>query len=198
MTEGETINRNEVWVLSDTEAYDSATVSTYNWYIDEDGLFNYGIESDFATGDGQTYDDDKLGTIPNRFAGLASQMADFFNKSTTGTVTFVFTPPVNNSTGGTWASGGIPSTEVGIKNMLSSAQTNDFALFVNYGSTTGSMQATTEIDAASGFLLHLTFPKSSTIWVAGQRHPSRTYTTVLTRVSTHGQTSTAQRLRVCT
>jgi len=96
----------------------------------------------------QTYDDDGLGTNPNEFAGLSSQVADFFNKQTNGKITFKFTTAAAAS-GTQWANGGIPSTQVGLKNLLGDATANDFALFFNYQST-GSLQAVAAIDADAG------------------------------------------------
>lgn len=96
----------------------------------------------------QSYDDNGLGTNPNEFAGLSSQVADFFNKQTNGKITFKFTTAAASS-GTQWANGGIPSTQVGLKNLLGDATANDFALFFNYQST-GSLQAVASIDADSG------------------------------------------------
>lgn len=96
----------------------------------------------------QSYDDDGLGTNPKEFAGLASQVGDFFNKQTNGTITFRFTT-ASATTGTSWNNGGIPSTQVGIKNLLGDSTANDFALFFNYDQT-GSLQAVASIDADSG------------------------------------------------
>lgn len=96
----------------------------------------------------QTYDDNHMGTNPNEFAGLASQVADFFNKQTNGTITFKFTTAAASS-GTTWSTGGIPSTQVGIKNLVGDSTANDFALFFNYDQT-GSLQAVTELDKDAG------------------------------------------------
>ena len=96
----------------------------------------------------QSYDDNGLGTNPNEFAGLSSQVADFFTKQTNGTITFKCTTAAAAS-GTTWSNGGIPSTQVGLKNALGDATANDFALFFNYQST-GSLQAVAAIDADAG------------------------------------------------
>ena len=101
-----------------------------------------------ATDGNQSYDDKGLGTNPNEFAGLSSQVADFFNKQTNGTITFKFTTAAAAS-GTQWVTGGIPSTQVGLKNALGDATANDFALFFNYQST-GSLQAVASIDADAG------------------------------------------------
>ena len=106
-----------------------------------------------ATGNdaNQSYKDEDTtnGTDPKDFAGLASQFAEFFNKQTNGTVTFKFTTPAAAGSSNDWVTGGVPSTETGIKNALNGASANDFALFINYRST-GSLQALTSIDAAAG------------------------------------------------
>lgn len=100
--------------------------------------------------DNQTYDDNNMGTNPLEFAGLASQVADFFNQKPTegAKITFKFTTAAAAS-GTVWANGGIPSTQVGIKNVLGEASKNDFALFFNYDQT-GSLSATAELDANAG------------------------------------------------
>jgi len=138
---GTSIYRNEVWLLSRTGATNSATA-----YFEG----GYQISGDQVAGTGQTYDDRHDGTIPNWFGGLASQVADWFNHKDNGKIIFHFGVPASTSSTSDWKYGGVPSTEVGIKNMLSASQANDFALFVNYGSTTGSLQAATVIDATSG------------------------------------------------
>lgn len=159
-----TILRHDVQLLSDADDYNATTTSggivivpgtwktvkdstgaSVSVFVEEDEYFE--DYQDFDAN--QSYDDNHMGDAPNMFAGLASQMADFFNKQTNGTVTFKFA--TGGSTGGSdWFTGGIPSTEVGIKNFLGDATTNDFALFVNYASSTGSLQALTSIDAAAG------------------------------------------------
>ena len=107
-------------------------------------------ESEGAQGkDGnQTYDEVEYnkGKNPKGFAGLASQVADFFNKQLNGTITFHFTAG-KTAEGDNWLNGGIPSTEVGLRNAVGDLTNNDVALFVNYGSTTGSLQAVTEVKA---------------------------------------------------
>ena len=102
-----------------------------------------------GTTDGdQTYDDDNMGTNPRQFAGLASQVADFFNKQTNGTITFKFTTNAGSGSND-WNNGGIPSTQVGLKNFPGDATANDFALFFNYDQT-GSLQAITSVDTDAG------------------------------------------------
>ena len=131
--DNKTIVRDEVYALSLTGDY---------------GSFNFapGAEGVHQSYDTTTYN---KGDAPNGFKGFASQVADFFNKAKKGKITFTFTAKVDgNNTA--WNNGGIPSTEVGIKNTLGGMTANDFALFVNYGHTTGSLQAITEIDAYAG------------------------------------------------
>lgn len=98
----------------------------------------------------QTYDEVEYnkGTNPNDFAGLASQVGDFFNKQTNGTITFTFTTS-SGATGTAWNNGGVPSSQVGIKNALGDATANDFVLNFNYNQT-GSLQAVAAVDAAAG------------------------------------------------
>lgn len=131
--DNKTIVRDEVYCLSNTADYGS-------------GNFAAGAE-----GVHQSYETIKYnkGDAPSGFKGFASQVADFFNKAKKGKITFTFTAKVDDN-GTAWNNGGIPSTEVGIKNTLGNMTANDFALFVNYGHTTGSLQAVTEIDAYAG------------------------------------------------
>lgn len=103
---------------------------------------------DYKTDRDQSYDENGLGDRPYQFAGLASQVADFFNKQTNGTITFKFTAATATSSS-TWATGGIPSTQVGIKNALGNATANDFAMFFNYDQT-GSLEAIASIDKDAG------------------------------------------------
>ncbi len=110
---------------------------------------SYRAETNGGSKDGnQTSGDNGMGTNPLEFAGLASQCADFFNKQTNGTITFKFTTAAAAS-GTVWANGGIPSTQVGIKNVLGDATVNDFALFFNYDQT-GSLQAISALDEDAG------------------------------------------------
>ncbi|MBO5383067.1 MAG: hypothetical protein J6A30_02075 [Ruminococcus sp.] len=98
----------------------------------------------------QSYEgeDTRDGEVKKDFAGLATQVADFFNKQTNGTITFKFT--TGTEAGGVdWENGGIPSTQTGIKNFMGDATANDFALFINYRQT-GSLQAVTELDKDAG------------------------------------------------
>jgi hypothetical protein len=131
------IMRNEVKLLSSTDDYNSQNI----W-------------SDGDTDTNQTYDINDVynynqGTNPQGFAGLASQVADFFNKQLNGTITFHFTAKSNDNTGLAWNNGGIPSTEVGLKNFLDAAKAKDFALWINYATSTGSLQADAVLDPYS-------------------------------------------------
>lgn len=128
-----TLVRNEIGLLS---------------YAGGHEAWNGGTSNPGVDGEDQTYDDNGFGTKPRDFAGLASQVGDFFNKQTNGTITFKFTTAAA-STGTAWQTGGVPSTQVGIKNALGDATANDFALFFNYDQT-GSLQAVAAIDANAG------------------------------------------------
>jgi hypothetical protein len=137
------IERNEVWLLSDTADYNSDS-DIYDWEVIKDNQ-SYTVE------------DYNRGTKPHGFAGMASQFADFFNSPADprkeAKVIFVFdayTPAANNNT---WKNGGIPSTEVGLRNFLEKQDVKDFALYVNYEATTGSLFATATLDAASGSVI---------------------------------------------
>lgn len=139
----EIISRNEVWLLSDTADYDS-----------DSGIYDFERITDDQT---YTVEDYNRGTKPHGFAGMASQFADFFNSPADprkeAKVIFVFdayTPAANNNT---WKNGGIPSTEVGLRNFLEKQDVKDFALYVNYEATTGSLFATATLDAASGSVI---------------------------------------------
>lgn len=126
------ILRNEVDVLSSTGDYASAGVAydyDYNQTYEIDSTYNY-----------------NKGTGANGFAGLASQIADFFNQKTNGKIAFHFTAATKETNDLAWNNGGIPSTEVGLRNFLESAKPKDFALFVNYNTTTGSLQADATLD----------------------------------------------------
>ena len=129
------LNRFEIVELSTTRDYESSTTATKGFIQVVDGYNQSFTETDY-----------NKGTQPQGFAGLASQVADFFNKQLNGTITFHFAAG-KTSEGGGWLNGGVPSTEVGLKNAITGATANDFALFVNYGSTTGSLQAVTEVKA---------------------------------------------------
>lgn len=136
------MGRNEIWELSTTRDYRST------W-----GTSRYTAGANDLLGQaGQTYNvvDYNKGTHANDFAGLASQVADFFNKQTNGKIIFTFAPPEAQAQAAGWISEGIPSTEVGLKTVLGEMSYLDFALFVNYGSTTGSLQAIATLDLNSG------------------------------------------------
>lgn len=128
--------RQDVQLLSVSDEYESWTSGGNNGGLGQDG--------------DQTFDKDDttVGTNPKDFAGLASQVAEFFNQKTNGDITFKFTT-VTTSAGTTWNNGGIPSTQTGIKNFLGDASAKDFGLFINYKQT-GSLQAITNINADEG------------------------------------------------
>jgi len=138
------LERNEIWMLSDTNDYNSDSDLTPE-----------------LVSEGQTYDvvDYNKGTIPRGFAGMASQIADFFNSKAgeapkkDAKIIFTFEAFVPATGGTEWKNGGIPSTEVGLRNFLEAAQVKDFALFVNYRATTGSLQATASLDRESGSVI---------------------------------------------
>lgn len=138
----ETIVRNEVWKLSDTEDYNS----------DSDLI----AETDSQN---QTYnvEDYNKGTKPFGFSGMASQFADFFNNPGNARkeakVIFTFDVKAAAAEQNNWKNGGIPSTEVGLKNFLEDQDVKDFALFVNYKATTGSLFATATLDPDSGSVI---------------------------------------------
>ncbi len=145
--------------LSITDGYNTTGWDKYEEKYNDDTLERFEIKllsdaDDYkasnptGSDDNQSYNDDHMGTNPKDFAGLASQVADFFNKQTNGKITFKFTTAAATS-GTDWSNGGVPSTQVGLKNALGDATKNDFVLFFNYRET-GSLQALTEIDASSG------------------------------------------------
>ncbi len=142
------INNNAVdTVLKRTEIVELSAAGSHQAYTAE--MIAEDWSKLFHNTDGnQSYGDNGLGDTPRIFAGLASQIADFFNKQTNGTITFKFTTPTASS-GTAWENGGVPSTQVGIKNFLGDATANDFALFFNYEQT-GALQAVTSIDANAG------------------------------------------------
>ena len=75
------------------------------------------------------------------FEGLASQVAEFFNHKTNGTITFrVTTAP--SVMGTVWSNGGVPSTQTGL--FTGTKLNNIMGLFFNYD-TTGSLVATSQI-----------------------------------------------------
>ena len=128
--ENDTIRRENVRLLSQAAALNAGNI----WNAGEG----------FETDEDQSYLDNGMGDTPVQFAGLASQVADFFNHQTNGTITFKFTAGTVVSG---WANGGIPSTQIGIKNKLDA---NNFALYVNYMSSTGSLQAATSVNKTEG------------------------------------------------
>lgn len=136
-----TLYRNEIWELSNTADYQSTNLTTLG-----------AVVSNVSGNDvNQTYtvEDYRVGTRPLGFAGLASQVADFFNKQLNGKITFTFTD-VSGVNGRVWLNGGIPSTEVGLRNVMSGANPDDFALYFNYNSTTGSLETVVDIDVDAG------------------------------------------------
>lgn len=145
---GGMLTRNDIWRLSDTNDFASAGLQSSFW-----GLFYDGV-SEFQL-DNQTYTvvDYNKGTVPRGFSGLASQVADFFNLQKNGKIEFVFDSYAPATTASSWKNGGIPSTEVGLRNFLEAAEVKDFALFVNYNSSTGSLQSNATLDETSGSVI---------------------------------------------
>lgn len=146
------LTRQEIFALSTAGAWSAGSANGYSYVLDSDGKLTGAwvtFETREADGD-QTYEtaDYNQGTNPKEFAGLASQVADFFNKQTNGTITFKFTTAAATS-GTVWNNGGIPSTQVGLRNALGDATANDFALFFNYQQT-GSLEAIAEVNADEG------------------------------------------------
>ena len=133
-----TIRRNDVKVLSETYATASAGAA-------------YGTTTtDGSTGSGQTYTDAmEKGTYPIGFAGLAGQVAEFFNKQNNGTITFTFTAAAAAGGNTAWQSG-VPSTEVGLIGSGAGTITSNFALFFNYNSTGGMMLSPAKVDTTKG------------------------------------------------
>jgi hypothetical protein len=136
------LEREDIWMLSQVRDYNAGGAAAWA----------NGAE---VIGDNQTYNvvDYNKGTKPRGFAGLASQVADFFNKQLNGKIEFVFDAYTPAVVADTWKTGGIPSTEVGLKNFIEAAQIKDFALFVNYNSSTGSLQSDATLDKTSGSVI---------------------------------------------
>ena len=133
----ETIRRDDVWVLSRTNDYTSTGGSTF------------GSET-AAWSKYQSYDETMTsGTRPIGFSGLASQVAEFFNKQNNGTITFEFTATSTAGGGDQWQSG-IPSTEVGLIGSGAGTVTSNFALFFNYESTGGTTLSKAKADLTAG------------------------------------------------
>ncbi len=128
-TDDTTIYRQYVKLLSRADAHTAQTITIHGNDNDDQQTF---VD---ATG---------RGTAPRYFAGLASQVADFFNKKDNGKITFQFT---NLNASSSWKSGGVPSTEVGLKNALAGTS---MGLFFNYNQSTGSLQSLGEVDADAG------------------------------------------------
>lgn len=145
---GGMLTRNDIWRLSDTQDYNSAGLQSAFW-----GLFYDGV-SEFQT-DNQTYTvvDYNKGTVPRGFSGLASQVADFFNRQLNGKIELVFDSYAPAGTVSSWKNGGVPSTEVGLRNFLEAAEVKDFALFINYNSSTGSLQSNATLDETTGSVI---------------------------------------------
>lgn len=137
------LRRDEIFLLSDTRAYsslsafrvDGAIGDSANRDSEATGVINNNVEG---------YDE-----IPERFAGLASQVAGFFNKHQNGKIEFTFSAQAAASST-QWLSGGIPSSQVGLRNYLGDATARDFVLFFNYANTTGELQAETSLDIDAG------------------------------------------------
>ena len=139
-TQKNLIERADMFLLSSTDPYQSSGQGYEPW----GGDGQYGAVID----DNQSYNATFWeGTYPQGFAGLASQVADFFNKQDNGTITFTFAA-ASGATSGKW-SDGVPSTEVGLKG-FSSEYLNDFVLCFNYASTTGTMYSPVKLDKTSG------------------------------------------------
>lgn len=136
------LERNDIWNLSDTSDYDS--LGLWSWAYDE------GSYEDWVDNQTYTIEDYNKGTQARGFSGLASQVADFFNLQKNGKIEFVFDAYTPAAAVNTWKTGGIPSTEVGLRNFLEAAKVKDFALFVNYMSSTGSLQSNATLDVATG------------------------------------------------
>lgn len=142
------LERDDIWMLSDTNDYLSESLKDKVANASED------------VSDTQTYEvtDEKgnEGTIPKGFNGMASKFADFFNSAygeapkKEAKVIFKFKAKAADNTEDGWKNGGIPSTEVGLRNFLDALDEKDFALFVNYKATTGSLQAAATLKPESG------------------------------------------------
>jgi len=142
---GRVIDRWEVWQLSDTRDYNSdgrlIGVGAYTGEFDFRQSFDAVDEKEafYTAREG-------LGNRPLGFSGMASQVADFFNKAVDGSITFKFSPAAPQETVTTWFTHGIPSTEIGLKRIFEDGDTTGIALFFNYNATTGSLQSNTSID----------------------------------------------------
>ena len=134
------IEREDVKILSSTNSY----TSSGQGYAFSGNTATTNVDADDNQSYLATYWD---GTNPYGFAGLASQVADFFNKQDNGTITFTFAAD-SGATSGKWADG-VPSTEVGLKG-FSSEVLDNFALFFNYNNTTGTMLSKLKIDKTAG------------------------------------------------
>ncbi len=145
---GGLLERNDIWRLSDTGDWASrgqnSGYAVAQWNGPSEGV-----------NDNQTYTvvDYNKGTVPRGFSGLASQVADFFNKQSNGKIEFVFDSYAPAAAANTWKNGGIPSTEVGLRNFIEAAQVKDFALFFNYNATTGSLQSNATLDESTGSVI---------------------------------------------
>jgi hypothetical protein len=144
--EDSVIDRWEVWELSTTKDYASSVFKDQAGYqyTDTNQSYNQDVKATFYT------EREGLGDRPTGFGGFASQVADYFNKSLNGKITFVFTLGAAGGAGTAWETGGIPSTEIGLKKIAGDWKGSDFALFFNYGSTTGSLQADTLLNTGDG------------------------------------------------
>lgn len=137
-----TIDRYGVVPLSKTDAKNSASAAWSDGTYDVNGNL---VWADAAFDANQKDDGTGTGDTPYAFAGLAGQVAKYFNKQENGTITFKFTDAASTSTA--WNNGGIPSTEIGL--LGQALASTSIALFVNYESTTGALVAMGKVDASS-------------------------------------------------
>jgi hypothetical protein len=133
-TEDAVIKRDDVYPLSVVGSW-YGTTSIGSWTGASSTL------NPAATAKQTFYDATGLGTVPYRFEGLASQVADFFNKQNNGKIVFKFTTA---ATSDSWKTGGVPATEVGLRNALAGTS---MALFFNYDTSTGSLVSLGVVDS---------------------------------------------------
>lgn len=133
LADGVSMGRTDIWLLSSSKGHDSQ---------DRD-------QGSDKSNQSYVGEDTTEGTFKKAFAGLSTQVADYFNGQTNGTITFEFTTPEATSGDDAWVIGGVPSTQTGLKGLASTTKSTDFALFFNYDQT-GSLQAPATVDTASG------------------------------------------------
>lgn len=160
LTGDNTLLRDEIWELATTDAYNSSSLQRG---VILGALSNVsGNDIEFQSYNVEDY---RVGTLPLGFGGLATEIADYFNKELEGTVTFFLTNPNTATTNTwTWLTGGIPSTEVGLKSAAAQLDPKDIALYLNYNTTTGSLESLAEIDAEN---LKITFDISNQLDALG-------------------------------